>query len=169
MLRRLQMRGAARPGSYQNQWKGAAISRPKPRRNRSNTSPDANKTIPAETPTIPVTLIIRPILIPLSAIADLLTPLFDHLVGTGQECLWTRETAPRGSRLRAHKPEPRLLRPHRERHAVAPPSAASNSRRPMVTFIRPSRARCVKATISRHERAVLTARHPARASRAPRL
>src|SRR5215472_12750180 len=84
MLRRLQMRGAARPGSYRNQWKGAAISRPKPRRNRSNTSPDANKTIPAETPTIPVTLIIRPILIPLSAIADLLTPLFDHLVGAGK-------------------------------------------------------------------------------------
>ena len=56
MLRRLQMRGAARPGSYQNQWKGAAISRPKPRPNRSNTSPNANKTIPAETPTIPVTL-----------------------------------------------------------------------------------------------------------------
>ena len=46
-------------------------------------------------------------------------------------------------------------------HATtAPPSAASNSRRPMVTVIRPSRARCVKATIPRHERAVLTARHP---------
>src|SRR5262245_48257885 len=28
--------------------------------------------------------------------------------------------------------------------AAAPPSAASNSRRPMVTVIRPSRARCVK-------------------------
>ena len=40
-------------------------------------------------------------------------------------------------------------------HATAaPPSAASNSRRPMVTVIRPSRARCVKGTISRHERAV---------------
>jgi hypothetical protein len=38
--------------------------------------------------------------------------------------------------------------------AAAPPSAASNSRRPMVTVIRPSRVRCVKATISRHERAV---------------
>src|SRR6516162_3389169 len=47
--------------------------------------------------------------------------------------------------------------------AAAPPSAASNSRRPMVTVIRPPRARCVKATIPRHERAVLTARHPARA------
>jgi len=35
----------------------------------------------------------------------------------------------------------------------------------MVTVIRPSRARCVKATIPRHERAVLTARHPARAGR----
>ena len=49
--------------------------------------------------------------------------------------------------------------------ATTPPSAASNSRRPMVTVIRPSRARCVKATIPRHERAVLTARHPARAGR----
>ena len=38
--------------------------------------------------------------------------------------------------------------------AATPPSAASNSRRPMVTVIRPSRARCVKATIPRHERAV---------------
>src|ERR1700730_554424 len=40
--------------------------------------------------------------------------------------------------------------------AAAPPSAASNSRRPMVTVIRPSRARCVKATIPRHRRAVFT-------------
>src|SRR6516225_4394122 len=47
----------------------------------------------------------------------------------------------------------------------APPSAASNSRRPMVTVIRPSRARCVKGTIPRHERAVLTARHPVRTER----
>src|SRR5262245_10652432 len=40
-------------------------------------------------------------------------------------------------------------------HAAAnPPSAASNSRRPMVTVIRPSRARCVKGTIPRHELAV---------------
>jgi len=40
-------------------------------------------------------------------------------------------------------------------HATAaPPSATSNSRRPMVTVIRPSRARCVKETIPRHERAV---------------
>src|SRR5262249_27676814 len=38
--------------------------------------------------------------------------------------------------------------------AAAPPSAASNSRRPMVTVIRPSRARCVEGTIARHERAV---------------
>src|SRR5215510_6870980 len=37
---------------------------------------------------------------------------------------------------------------------AAPPSAASNSRRPMVTVIRPSRARCVTGTIPRHERAV---------------
>src|SRR5262249_33585268 len=42
-------------------------------------------------------------------------------------------------------------------HATAaPPSAASNSRRRMVTVIRPSRARCVKGTIPRHERAVFT-------------
>ena len=58
----------------------------------------------------------------------------------------------------------RLLRPPR---AATPPSAASNSRRPMVIVIRPSRARCVKGRIPRRERAVLTARHPARAERAP--
>src|SRR5262245_14943545 len=40
--------------------------------------------------------------------------------------------------------------------AAAPPSPASNSRRPMVTVIRPSRARCVKETIPRHGRAVFT-------------
>src|SRR5215510_7367890 len=49
--------------------------------------------------------------------------------------------------------------------AAALPSAASNSRRPMVTVIRPSRARCVEGRIPRHERAVLTARHPAWAKR----
>src|SRR6516225_7689395 len=41
-------------------------------------------------------------------------------------------------------------------HAAAPPSATNNSRRPRVTVIRPSRARCVKARIPRGERAVLT-------------
>src|SRR5262249_48288541 len=41
-------------------------------------------------------------------------------------------------------------------HAAAvPPSATSNSRRPMVTVIRPSRARCVNGRIPRNERAVL--------------
>src|SRR5262249_34069797 len=40
--------------------------------------------------------------------------------------------------------------------AAAPPSAASNSRRPMVTVMRPSRARCVDGTIARRERAVCT-------------
>src|SRR5262249_39895329 len=40
--------------------------------------------------------------------------------------------------------------------AAAPPSAASNSRRPMVTVIRPSHARCVEGRIPRHERAVFT-------------
>jgi hypothetical protein len=39
-------------------------------------------------------------------------------------------------------------------HAAAPPSATSNSRRPMVTVIRPSRVRCVNGTIPRHERGV---------------
>ena len=39
-------------------------------------------------------------------------------------------------------------------HAAAPPSAASNSRRPMVTVIRPSRARCVRGRIPRRVRAV---------------
>src|SRR5262249_6601726 len=51
--------------------------------------------------------------------------------------------------------------------AIMPPSAASNPGRPMVTVIRPSRARCVRATIPRHERAVLTARHLARAGGTP--
>ena len=37
----------------------------------------------------------------------------------------------------------------------------------MVTVIRSSRARCVKARIPRHERAVLTARHPARVGPRP--
>src|SRR6516162_4814766 len=41
-------------------------------------------------------------------------------------------------------------------HAAALPSAASNSRRPMVTVIRPSRARCVKERIPRLQRAVFT-------------
>jgi hypothetical protein len=49
--------------------------------------------------------------------------------------------------------------------ATAPPSAASNSRRPIVTVIRPSRARCVKATIPHHECAVLTAWPQARVGR----
>jgi hypothetical protein len=35
----------------------------------------------------------------------------------------------------------------------------------MVTVIRPSRARCVRQTISRHERAVLTARRKSPGSR----
>src|SRR6516165_5568686 len=50
-----------------------------------------------------------------------------------------------------HSPTLSLVMP-----AAAPPSAASNSRRPMVTVIRPSRARCVNGTIPRHERAVFT-------------
>src|SRR5215472_1441206 len=76
------MRGAARSASYQNQEKRFPILKPKPRRNKSNTSPKANKTIPAETPIIPATLITRPIMISLSPIADLLAPSYsDHLVG----------------------------------------------------------------------------------------
>src|SRR6516225_9827744 len=39
---------------------------------------------------------------------------------------------------------------------AAPPSAASNSRRPTVTVMCPSRARCVKGTIPRLQRAVFT-------------
>src|SRR5262249_49119969 len=42
--------------------------------------------------------------------------------------------------------------------ATAPPSAASNSRRPMVTVIRPSRARCVKEKIPRLQRAIFPSR-----------
>jgi len=48
---------------------------------------------------------------------------------------------------------------------AAPPSAASNSRRPMVTVMCPSRARVRNATIPRHERAVLNAWTPARMGR----
>src|SRR5215831_12810723 len=51
--------------------------------------------------------------------------------------------------------------------AAAPPRATSNSRRPMVTVIRPSHARCVKGTIARYEHAVLTGRHPRRVGRTP--
>src|SRR5262249_62089455 len=47
-----------------------------------------------------------------------------------------------------------LRRPTSGHAAAAPPSAASNFHRPMVTVIRPSRARCVKETIPRHARAV---------------
>src|SRR5262245_8554902 len=39
---------------------------------------------------------------------------------------------------------------------ATPPSAASNFRRPMVTVIRPSRARCVTERIPRLQRAVFT-------------
>ena len=48
-------------------------------------------------------------------------------------------------------------------HAAALPSAASNSRRPMVTVIRPSRARCVKGRVARRERAVPDSAAPGRA------
>jgi hypothetical protein len=44
--------------------------------------------------------------------------------------------------------------------AAAPPSAASNSRRPMVTVIRPSRARCVKERYHATSVLSLTARVP---------
>ena len=44
--------------------------------------------------------------------------------------------------------------------AGAPPSVASNSRRPMVTVIRPSCTRCSNGRIPRHQRPVLTARAP---------
>src|SRR6516164_11268520 len=61
----------------------------------------------------------------------------------------------------------RLVRAHASGHAAAPPSAASNSRRLMVTVMRPSRARCVEGRIPREKLAVVTARHLARARRAP--
>src|SRR5262249_12821328 len=50
----------------------------------------------------------------------------------------------------------RRARPASAHATTAPPSAASNSRRPMVTVIRPSRARCVNGTIPPQERAVFT-------------
>ena len=53
-------------------------------------------------------------------------------------------------------------------HATAaPPSATSNSRRPMVTVIRPSRARRVKETIPRHEGAVFIFKEGAVAPQPP--
>src|SRR6516164_4032770 len=52
-------------------------------------------------------------------------------------------------------PQSRLLAVPRLPRAATPPRRQV-SRRPMVTVIRPSRARCVKATIPRHERAVFT-------------
>ena len=45
--------------------------------------------------------------------------------------------------------------------AAAPPTAASNSRRPMVTVIRPSRARCVRERYHATSLLSLTAPHPA--------
>ena len=55
-------------------------------------------------------------------------------------------------------------------HAVAaPPSATSKSRRPMVTVMRPSRARCVKGRIPRHERAVPNSAAPGGAGGTPGL
>ena len=51
--------------------------------------------------------------------------------------------------------------------AAAPPSAASNSRLPMVTVIRPSRARRVIERYHATSVLSLTARHLARATRAP--
>src|SRR5262245_50558960 len=57
------------------------MSKPKPRRNWSSTVPKAIKTIPAETPIIPVKLIARPIMISLSAIADLLAPSYSWTEG----------------------------------------------------------------------------------------
>src|SRR5215472_18688931 len=51
-------------------------------------------------------------------------------------------------------------------HAAATlPSATSKSRRPMMTVIRPSRARCVKGRIPRHERGVFFAFKEGRNSR----
>ena len=52
-------------------------------------------------------------------------------------------------------PQSRLLAVPRLPRAATPPRRQV-SRRPMVTVIRPSRARCVKGTIPRHERAVFT-------------
>src|SRR5262249_37102955 len=49
-----------------------------------------------------------------------------------------------------------LLRARRKRAPRRAAECASNSRRPMVTVIRPSRARCVNARIPRHQRAVFT-------------
>ena len=56
---------------YQNQASEFGISKPKPRRNSSNTITNVNKMIPAKTPIMPVALMTRPMMISRSAIADL--------------------------------------------------------------------------------------------------
>src|SRR5262245_49987231 len=63
--------GSSSIETYQNQASGFGISKPKPRRNKSNTIAKVNKMIPARTPIMPVALMTRPMMISLSAIADL--------------------------------------------------------------------------------------------------
>ena len=101
--------------------------------------------------------------------------LSSSCVGTGDRMIalrWGASADPPVSRscgtVHAHQPlREQCIRTHSgsrasgrrvaSGHAVAAlPSTASNSRRPMVTVIRPSRARCVMETIPRHERAVLS-------------
>src|SRR5215831_2928967 len=63
---------------------------------------------------------------------------------------WAKATAKLDALSKRVSPE------ERRKLEATPPSATSNSRRPRVTVIRPSRARCVKGTIPRHEGAVFT-------------
>src|SRR5262249_30313416 len=69
-----------------------------------------------------------------------------------------REQKPRGRKSRRGKALPgRCAGAASGKDTAAPKGVASNSRRPMVTVIRPSRTRCAKGRIPRCERAVLTA------------
>ena len=77
--------------------------------------------------------------------------------GKARQCCADFEVA--RSRQADRLAKARLIETILDSHAAAaPPSAASNSRRPMLTVIRPSRARCVKGRIARHDGAVFTFR-----------
>ena len=112
--------------------------------------------------------------------------LSSSCVGTGDRMIalrWGASADPPVSRscgtVHAHQPlREQCIRTHSgsrasgrrvaSGHAVAAlPSTASNSRRPMVTVIRPSRTRCVKGTYHATSVLSLTARRPARAGRTP--
>jgi hypothetical protein len=66
----------------------------------------ANKTIPAETPTIPVTLITRPIMIFLSAVAGLLAASYRRTKSLGVATLMIRSAMAEGCAGRSFSRSP---------------------------------------------------------------